>query len=101
MPTNYIVFVDLPQYGKVTADLQYFIGFSGSYWEPPDSDEVIVRSLKNESGEELNLSDEELEEHYSLFLDKAGEAHSDSMNEYYEKYAKEIEEESLLTDLPY
>lgn len=101
MPTNYIVSVDLPQYGKITADLQYFIGFSGSYWEPPDTDEILVNSLKNEYGEEINLSDEEWEDHYNLFLEKAGEAHSDRMNEYYEKYAKEIEEESLLTSLPY
>jgi hypothetical protein len=101
MPTNYIVSVDLPQYGKITADLQYFIGFSGSYWEPPDTDEILVNSLKNEYGEEINLSDEEWEDHYNLFLEKAGEAHSDRMNKYYEKYAKEIEEESLLTSLPY
>ena len=103
MPTgyNYIVSVDLPNYGKVTADLEYFIGFSGSYWEPPDSDEILVNSLKNESGEEINLSDEEWEEHYNLFLEKAGEVHSDRMNEYYKKYDKEIEEESFLSILTY
>lgn len=103
MPTNYnyIVSVNLPKWGMVTADLQYFVGFSGSYWEPPDSDEIFVRFLKNEAGEEINLSDEEWEEHYNLFLEKAGETHSDAMNQYYEKYAKEIEEESLITSYPY
>ena len=104
MPTayNYTVSANLPKYGIVTADLEYFIGFSGSYWEPPDSDEILVRSLKNEAGEEINLSDEEWEEHYNLFLDKAGEAHSDRINQYYEKYAKEYEQEELLiADIPY
>ena len=98
---NYIISVDLPNYGKITADIQYFLGFSGSYWEPPDEDEIIVNSIKNDAGEVVSLSDEEWEEHYNLFLERAGEAHSDRMNEYFEKYAKEIEEESVLTSVPY
>jgi len=99
---DYTVKVTLPTYGEVTAEVQYHIGFSGSYWEPPDSDEILVKSLKNEAGEEINFSDEEWEEYYNLFLDKAGEAHSDRINEYYEKYAKEYEQEELLiADIPY
>jgi len=98
---NYTVSVDLPKYGIVTADLQYFIGFSGSYWEPPDTDEILVNSLKNNTGEEVSLSDKEWEEHYNLFLEKAGDAHYYSTNEYYKKYDNEIEEEYLLSTLPY
>ncbi len=89
---DYSVTLSLPRYGTVTADLQYHVGFSGSYWEPPDSDEVTVESLKNESGVEIKLSDNEWEEFYELFLEAGGIAHSDHMNKVFSKYAEEYNE---------
>ena len=86
---DYTISLDLPNYGKVTAVIDYHIGFSGSYWEPPDSDEVTVESLVDPAGVEIKLSDEEWEEFYPIFLEKGGEAHSNYMDEWYKKYAQE------------
>ena len=88
---GYAVALSLPRYGNVTADIQYYVGFSGSYWEPPDSDEVTVENVKDESGSPVALSDEEWEEFYELFLEAGGIAHSNAMNEYFNKYAEEFD----------
>jgi hypothetical protein len=90
---DYTVKVTLPIYGEVTAEIQYHIGFSGSYWEPPDSDEVTVEALTNADGQKIDLSDDEWERFYDLFLTAGGEAHSSYMDEWYAKCAKEWEED--------
>jgi hypothetical protein len=97
---DYTISLDLPKYGMVTAVIGYHVGFAGSYWEPPDSDEVTVESLVSALGEEIQLSDEEWEEFYPLFLQKGEEAHSVYMEEWYKKYAKDWEEERDL-EIPY
>ena len=97
---DYTVNLDLPRYGNVKAEIQYHIGFAGSYWEPPDSDEVTVESLVNSAGNKINLSDEEWEEFYELFLEAGGISHSDYMNEWYSKYAKDWEETGD-SEIPY
>jgi hypothetical protein len=90
---DYTVKVTLPTYGEVTAEIQYHIGFAGSYWEPPDSDEVTVENLINSGGQKIELSDGEWENFYNLFLTAGGEAHSSHMDQWYSKYAKEWEED--------
>lgn len=86
---DYTISLNLPKYGAVTATIGYHIGFAGSYWEPPDSDEVTIESLVDQSGNDIKLSDEEWEELYPIFLERGGEAHSNYMDEWYKKYAQE------------
>lgn len=86
---NYTVTLDLPNYGTVTAEITYGIGFSGSYWELPDSDEVIVNKIVNADGGEIQLSDSEYEEYYDLFLQAGGEIHSSYMDHVFDQYAEE------------
>ena len=50
MGQNYSISLDLASYGKVTAEVEYYIGHHGSYWEPPESDEVCVKSIQNQNG---------------------------------------------------
>jgi hypothetical protein len=90
---DYTIHFNLPSYGMVTAIIGYHIGFSGSYWEPPDSDEVTVESLVDATGNEVSLSDEEWEEYYPLFLEEGGKAHSDCMSQIYNEWAKEWEDQ--------
>lgn len=97
---DYTIYLELPKYGKVKATIGYHIGFSGSYWEPPDSDEVTVESLTDLSDKSLVLSDEEWEEFYSLFLEEGGKAHSDYMDEWYKKYADDWERNGD-SEIPY
>lgn len=98
---GYSVTLTLPRYGVVTADVQYYVGFAGSYWEPPDSDEVTVENVKDESGSPITLLDEEWEEFYELFLEAGGIAHSNHMNEQFNKYAEEWNEREDELNLPF
>ena len=95
---EYTINLNLPRYGEVAAEIQYHVGFSGSYWEPPDSDEVTVDSLKDSSGASIDLSDNEWEEFYDLFLEVGGAAHSDYMDEWYSKNTRDWEED---LDIPF
>ncbi len=86
---DYTVKMDLPEIGSVTVDATYHVGFSGSYWEPPDSDEVSIHKIVAESGVEVKVSDEYYESHYDLFLTVVGEAHSKVMDDYFNRYAQD------------
>lgn len=95
MGQNYSISLDLSSYGKVTAEVEYYIGHHGSYWEPPESDEVCVKSIQNQNGEEVFLTDEEHEEYYNLFVNAASDLHYDSANRHYKEYAESLNEDSF------
>ena len=99
MPRHYSISLDLPNYGKVTAEVDYYMGYPGSYWEPPDSDEVCVKKILNQSGEEISLTDEEHEEYYDLFLEASSGVHNSHMNSYYGKYAESLADDSSPSDV--
>ncbi len=98
---DYTVTLDLPNYGTVTAEITYGVGFSGSYWEPPDSDEVIVNKIVNADGREIQLSDSQYEEYYNLFLQAGGEIHSSYMDQVFNRYAEEYLAEESDTSTPF
>lgn len=98
---NYTVNLTLPNLGEVTAEVTYCMGFPGSRWEPPDSDEVIVNKITSKSGVEILLSDEQLESFYDLFLEAGGEAHSNYLDASYNQYAESLKEEFFSSDLPF
>jgi|LauGreSBDMM110SN_4_FD.fasta_scaffold356482_2 hypothetical protein len=80
---NCTVHLPLPEYGQVTAEVTYYFGFSGSYHQPPDSDEIVIRSIHSEDGKEIFLTDEEHETYYDLFLEPASVEASNYFNEIY------------------
>lgn len=97
---NYTINLTLPNFGEVIAEVTYYLGFQGSYWEPPDSDEVTVNSIKNKDGVEIHLSDEECESYYDLFLYSVSISHSKFIEESYNQYADSVKEE-FSSDLPF
>lgn len=80
---NCTISLILPEYGQVTAEVTYYVGFSGSYHQPPDSDEIVIKSIQSQDGKEIILTDEEHEVYYDLFLGPAGAEFSNYFNEVY------------------
>jgi hypothetical protein len=99
MPRHYSISLDLPNYGKVTAEVDYYMGYPGSYWEPADPDEILVKKIINQNGEEISLTDEKYEEYYDLFLEASFEVHNSHMNSYYGKYAESLADDSSPSDV--
>jgi hypothetical protein len=99
MPTHYSISLDLPNYGKVTAEVDYYMGYPGSYWEPPDADEILVKKILNQNGEEISLTDEKYEEYYDLFLEASFKVHNSHMNSHYGEYAESLADDSSPSDV--
>lgn len=103
MPRHYSISLDLPNYGKVTAEVDYYRGYPGSYWEPAEPDEILVKKIMNQNGEEISLTDEEYEEYYNLFLEASYDIYDsyDHVNSDYNEYAESLSKDSPPSDLPF
>ena len=88
--------VNLPNIGEVVFLADYGAGHYGSYHTPPEPPEVNVLHIKDGSGCQVILSDEQYEEYYDLFLEAADEKYQDLMASYYEQYAFSISEDEAL-----
>lgn len=80
---NFTISLILPKYGQVTAEVIYYIGFSGSYHQPPESDEIVIKSIRSQDGKEVVLTDGEHEIYYDLFLEPASVEASNYLDEIY------------------
>jgi hypothetical protein len=71
------------------AEMTYFPGFSGSYWQPPEPDEIdgIVRDA---TGAEVEWGEDE--ELFALLMGKAGELYSAEMDAQYEGLAEDLKQ---------
>ena len=85
--------VNLPIIGEATFLADYGEGFAGSYWNPPEPPEVNVISIKDALGCQVNLTDDQHEEYYDLFLEAADEKYQDLIVSYYDTYANSLEED--------
>lgn len=88
--------VNLPNIGEVVFLADYGEGHYGSYHSPPEPPEVNVLHIKDGSGCQVELSDEQHEEYYDLFLEAADEKYQDLMASYYDKYAQQLREEEAM-----
>lgn len=84
----YTVKVTLP-IGEVTIEADYYQGHMGTYWEPPDPDEVSVNKIIDASGQEMTLAEEQYEDYYNLILEAVSEAHSAYLDQQWNKHAEE------------
>jgi hypothetical protein len=89
--------VTLPNYGEVIANLSYYVGFSGSYWEPPDTDEVVINTITKD-GEVVNLTDDEEESFYGLFLEAGGIEYERGVNQFYNSMQNSLDEADALIE---
>lgn len=87
----------LPNYGEVTANLTYYAGFSGSYWEPPDADEVVINTI-TKGGETISITDDEMESFYGLFLEAGGIEYERGVNEFYNSMKDSLDEADALIE---
>lgn len=85
---DYTVKVTLP-IGEVTIEAEYYQGHMGSYWVPPDPDEVIVHKVIDASGQEVTLTDAQYEEYYNLMLEAVSVAHSAYLDKEFNKFTEE------------
>lgn len=90
MPTTfkYTVKATLP-IGDVTLDVDYFLGYPGSRWTPPESDEICVNKITDSNGMEAVLTDEQYEDYYDVMLEASILAHSAYLDAEFDKYAEE------------
>lgn len=95
----YSVQVTLP-IGVVTVEADYLTGHFGSYWEPPEPDEVLVHTVTGSDGVKVCLTDEQHEEYYDIILETVGAAHSAYLNSIWKKAAEDYLS-SQDTDIPY
>ncbi len=99
MAFPYTVKVALP-IGEVTIEADYYQGHMGTYWEPPDPDEISVSKIIDANGQEITLTDGQHEEYYSLMLEAVSEAHSAYLDQQWKKHAEEYLA-SLDKDIPF
>lgn len=72
---NHTCKVTLPAYGEVTISAEYYPGYPGSYWAPPESDEMEIQTVTDLKGQVIHLTDEQVETHYDLIMDALYRAH--------------------------
>ena len=97
MPAYYYsVQVTLP-IGLVTVEADYLTGHFGSYWEPPEPDEVLVHTVTGSDGVKVCLTDDE---YYDIILEAVGAAHSVYLDSIWSKAAEDYLA-SQDTDTPY
>lgn len=88
--------VNLPIIGEVTFLADYGEGRYPSYYSPPEPPELRVISIKDGSGCQVNLTDDQHEEYYDLFLEAADEKYQDLIVSYYDQYSRSITEDEAL-----
>jgi hypothetical protein len=101
MPASYYysVQVTLP-IGLVTIEADYLAGHFGTYWEPPEPDEVLVHTVTGTDGVKVCLTDEQNEEYYDAILEAVGNAHSAYLDGAWNKAAEDYLA-SQDTEIPY
>jgi hypothetical protein len=97
---EYTCKVTLPTYGEVTIEAEYYQGHMGTYWVPPDPDEINVVTVTTSEGQPITLTDEEHEQYYYLMLEAVSEAHSAYLDKQFNQYAEEYLA-TLDKDIPY
>lgn len=102
MPTNfdYTCKVTLPTYGEVTIEAEYYQGHMGTYWVPPDPDEINVKTIIGSDNQIITMTDEEYEQYYHLMLEAVSEAHSAYLDKQFNQYAEDYLS-SLDKDMPF
>lgn len=83
MSYTYTVQMDIPPYGTVNVKAKYHHGHVGSYWHPPEPDEVSVISITNNNNEVIHLDNEVFESHYDRMVDIVSAMHYSKMEQEY------------------
>jgi len=87
-PFYYSVQVNLP-IGTVTVEADYYTGHMGTYWEPPEPDDILVHTVTGTDGVKVCLTDEQHEEYRDAILEAVGNAHSAYLDSCFNAYAEE------------
>jgi general stress protein 26 len=75
-------------------------GHFGTYWEPPEPDEVLVHTVTGSDGVKVCLTDEQDEEYYDIIREAVGAAHSVYLDSVWSE-AAEAYLASQDTEIPY
>jgi hypothetical protein len=96
MSYQYIAEINIQPYGNLTVTAKYHPGHVGSYWHPPEPDEVSFVSIIDSNGNNISLSDEIFEAHYDYIVDTISAMHNEYLDKEYSKYAEEMAYEQML-----
>jgi hypothetical protein len=96
MGYTYTVQMDILPYGTVNVKAKYHHGHVGSYWHPPEPDEVSVISITNSNNEVIHLDDEVFETHYNKMVDAVSAMHYDHLEKEYRDYAEDQYSDAMI-----